>query len=55
MWCDLHAGGGWGSALHFRVGLAASRQVAAYVRGTQLIWGFGLRPGVSFEADSASF
>ena len=20
MWCDLHAGGGWGSALHFRVG-----------------------------------
>ena len=35
--------------------LAALRQVAAYVRGTQLIWGFGLRPGVSFEADSASF
>jgi hypothetical protein len=23
MWCDLHAGGGWGSALHFRVGLQA--------------------------------
>jgi hypothetical protein len=21
MWCDLHARGGWGSALHFRVGL----------------------------------
>ena len=35
--------------------LAASRQFVAYVRGTQLIWGFGLRPGMSFEADSASF